>query len=252
MFCSKCGKEIPENIDAKFCSYCGATIPFLGNQNPDSRSASEDSLRTISGVGNSSGNSGGSVTLSSVNTINQVTVAGMQRFVLIILTAFSSFGLFLPLVRIEGSILGQSRGEVYSIARFLVEMEDITSVFGSDANMAIILLLVSAMIFIASAIMGLPSLYSAIIKKDYNDSDEGAVKSAILGLIGVIMVWIVTIVSSNLLKQKVYWGSASMGLSGLGYVYLIGTIVIYVLVKRESVAKTIENTSNNETHEANH
>ena len=141
---------------------------------------------------------------------------------------------------------------MYSIARFLVEMEDITSVFGSDANMAIILLLVSAMIFIASAIMGLPSLYSAIIKKDYNDSDEGAVKSAILGLIGVIMVWIVTIVSSNLLKQKVYWGSASMGLSGLGYVYLIGTIVIYVLVKRESVAKTIENTSNNETHEANH
>ncbi len=181
----------------------------------------------------------------------------MQRFVLIILTAFSSFGLFLPLVRIEGSILGQSRGEVYSIARFLVEMEDITSVFGSDANMAIInmaiiLLLVSAMIFIASAIMGLPSLYSAIIKKDYNDSDEGAVKSAILGLIGVIMVWIVTIVISSLLKQKVYWGSASMGLSGLGYVYLIGTIVIYVLVKRESVAKTIENTSNNETHEANH
>nr|WP_034909073.1 zinc ribbon domain-containing protein [[Eubacterium] cellulosolvens] len=226
MFCSKCGREITGVEGTKFCPYCGAIVP-VQNENKNVREA------------------GRAVAVSVIHSPAATNQGIIMRLILLISTAITSLGLFLPIVYIDVSAYGLSshsligNDDSLSLFQLLISASDIQSIIdllGVHYGYFIVILCLSVgMLF--SLILGAVALYKVLIYKEVQGANDLAGGSALCGFIGLAFLWL-CIVMVNALISKYAGDSSSfknvsvnLKMTSMAIVLVISHTITFVLSK---------------------
>lgn len=229
MFCVNCGKDLQGYEDSKFCPFCGGAV--------------NGTSAGVSGGSKKSGNNN-SINISIPTSFQIPSVNNPKRIVLIGLTAFSALGIFFPFVNffVSGfgySTSGQTSYTVMQLFKQVSNIEKTLFDYGIDLNLSTVrfMLFLIILAFIISIIVGLISLYNALLEKNYIAADDCAVGTAISSAAGVAILWIGTSMINSQIADAIgdagdWFGiKASVTLSPLVFILLVANVITFVLAK---------------------